>query len=277
MIVEMGGKGRMVSSRRGDPAKARTLEMNDVSKIYFFAMKRSGQHGVINWLCRNICESTGKAVIHHNACVFKGGGVVLNRILHQHRLYRSGCDAPMVVGYHGGENGYDYDIEGLGYVVCNFEDQPVRRVGPGVHVVLVRDPLNLLASRIRGRLYEDFGPDHAPDIERLWFDHYNCKDDPSFVFIDFNKWFSDEGYRRSTIEGMGFSFSDRGLNEMPRPHSKSSFDDFRYSGEAQGMKVLERYLDCVDHPMFARGLTRWLNEISRWEFGVYWDKEGKRL
>ncbi len=59
--------------------------------------------------------------------------------------------------------------------------------------------------------------------------------------IYFNSWFSDQNYRRQTSQELGLEFNDREFsNVIKKSSGGSSFDGTKFSGNNQGMNVLNR-------------------------------------
>jgi len=71
------------------------------------------------------------------------------------------------------------------------------------------------------------------------------------VFLNFDRWFSDINYRKSLSKKLGIAFTDHGLGKVMKVGTGSrvgsSFDRIKYDGEAQKMKVLERWKSYVDN------------------------------
>lgn len=135
------------------------------------------------------------------------------------------------------------------------------------NIVLLRDPLNLFASRIAG-----LGPDRGVFLGEGEFDEERRLDAERQVIagmpphietymnhwreftgatnflhnkvaISYNRWVSEESYRRGLIEGMGLEFTDSGF----AVRADSSFG----SGQWSTGDYLKRWRDLWYKPVFA--------------------------
>ena len=102
------------------------------------------------------------------------------------------------------------------------------------------------------------------------------------LFIIFDKWFSDKNYRMELAKKLKIKFSDRGLNiVMPvgRARRGSSFNTMEYNGDAQKMKVLDRWKSYLSNSVEFTNviyMRKELLDLSEKIFGpIPFDKEGK--
>lgn len=118
------------------------------------------------------------------------------------------------------------------------------------NILIVRDPCNLFASRIRkASLVENpaypkyTGPDTR--VLKLWKNHaleYLGLTDhlENKVCIYFNSWFSNRSYRQSISQQLNLKFTDRGFSNVSLIGGGSSFDSTHFDGNNQMMDVLNR-------------------------------------
>jgi hypothetical protein len=226
-------------------------------------MRRGGQHGVINWICSQI-----KPSLHINDCSLQDGDLI--------------CMAPYKY-IKGEKKRIQMDPTEMiypdDYSVClfNFEDQPItetletflewsERVLPFefvTKIVLVRDPLNLFASRSKDERIK-MGIDKA---KTLYKSHLKmAMNSPSCLGINFNKWFLDEKYRKALAARLNIPFTDEGLNDIIWP-GKSTFDGLRFDGRAQEMKILERWKE-LDSNFLGRIMDQELREYAKDYFHI---------
>jgi hypothetical protein len=122
------------------------------------------------------------------------------------------------------------------------------------HAVLLRDPVNLFASRIRrGAIHQGRSPAYPVEFDsnmrraiELWKAYAReflgvTNELPNRVGILFDRWFSDIEYRRSISRQLCLKFSDAGLRKVARYGGGSSFDGQDFDADAQKMNVLERH------------------------------------
>lgn len=95
------------------------------------------------------------------------------------------------------------------------------------------------------------------------------------TFIKFDKWFVDKKYRRKIAEQLDLNFSDAGINViMPMGWGRkgSSFDKMEYDGEAQKMKVLDRWKEYKNNFIEFTNVLKMnkeLRELSKKIFGTF--------
>jgi hypothetical protein len=108
------------------------------------------------------------------------------------------------------------------------------------YILLLRSPHNNLASIMEKGWFHI-----VPNFADLWVRYAREAVGETDYLYDmipclFDKWFTYPDYRRELSEELGLDHNDSGLNRI-RPGRKSSFDDNKYSREAQKMKVLDRW------------------------------------
>jgi hypothetical protein len=161
-----------------------------------------------------------------------------------------------------------------------FEERHDEWVGPSRKrrdVIILRDPFNLFASRLRA-----FGEDWIDHTaRRIWKQHarpflgkpHPGPRDP--VLINFNRWAASEEERRRIASELGLEFNDEGRWLVPPVAGGSSFDGQRHHDHPERMKVNERwrsykddqqFIGAFDETMieFARGVFDLSSELERW-------------
>ncbi len=159
----------------------------------------------------------------------------------------------------------------------NFEDVDIRRcretplidlkllgrVKCCRHVLVLRDPLNLLASKLRfmrtrpwWHADQERRNQSVEDILSLWVHmarEFSGETDylgPSCIRISFNQWFLSQPYRDAVARDIGFVNQDHGVDRVSRRGDGSSFDYQKFDGRAQNMGVLNRWQSLVDDAEF---------------------------
>ena len=135
-----------------------------------------------------------------------------------------------------------------------FEAHRERWVGRSVtrfDMLIVRDPFNLLASKLRWA----YGDRYKPSLDSLfetrdrWKAHAqeylgDTHHLPQRLNVSYNAWFTDPAYRKALAHTLGVDWTDRGLNKVARWGPTvwgDSFDGLKYDGRATEMNVLERW------------------------------------
>ena len=135
---------------------------------------------------------------------------------------------------------------------------------PTQNILVLRDPLNLLASRVKKyRRTGALGMIGQPFIEHYleWCRAAAAEKLPleNAIVVNFNLWVTSKTYRANLAAQLGLDFTDEGLNEVSC--RGSSFDGFQYSGRAQEMKVLERYEQMMADQIFLNIVCTYEKEI----------------
>jgi hypothetical protein len=253
-----------------------------------FALRRSGHHAILNWIryqlpyrhwLLNDCR------LGENP--FQGAALWDSAIQgrwHEHRVFHLRRELD---GRHAFK----------GALIYNFEESDLRDVphlmpieserawlGPSrrrMDVVILRDPFNLLASKLKWA-YGDIDRPSKPSLTEvevardLWKVHAReflgeTTHLSDVVTISYNAWFLDKAYRDRRASELGFENRDVGLTSVARwgpSMSQDSFDGLRFDGRAQEMKVLERWKR-FENDAFYRDLMSDLevHELSERIFG----------
>jgi len=265
----------------------------------FICMKRSGQHGVVNWFA----QQNNHEVLHYNNCI---QGWSDKRLLPMKEH--------MVVHYVPNSNGHEVknyfvdhkiDLAASNKLRQEFHNSDFSRVvdnlyniedltledynrlemwnfaemkNGGKTILIVRDPYNFIASCLQ-RLKNPPDPGatdvgtQLPQRLREWKRHarqalHGSETHQEIEVINFNEWFLSEEYRRGICDRLGLEFTDRGLNKVMNFGSGSSFDREKFDGNAQQMKVLTRYEEWKDHSAFRHLVDDEIVELGDALFGI---------
>lgn len=223
--------------------------MIDIDCFVVFGLRRTGNHAIINWICNQSIPSA-----HYNNCVHDPFGNIQTSFTKKFYLEDGICDNS------------NRKLDSFKSVVFNFENQSIKEVTFGLkllrlnmekvrYIVIVRDPFNLFASRMRG----SNGGGRFVDI---WKSHVQaCMGNPDIIGINFNKWFSEKIYREKLAKRLGLEFTDEGVDQVFW-FGASSFDAKNFDGQAQKMKVLERWKEKPRSPELKEQYTRIVSDPS---------------
>ena len=218
-------------------------------EYFFFALKRSGSHAVINWILQHF-----DSYIHYNNCFFKNNYFYVND---QTAITKKGTEP--------------YQVS-----ILSFEDKPTelerkfssdfkniqKNVKPNKkNILLLRDAYNTYSSRYMKKL--------NPSKEMLWWNNiWNNYNDiniwishaeeylnPNYlgnnlIKINYNDWFYKKEYRKKISAEFQREHTDKGLETVLCNGGGSSFDKLNYDRNAQKMKVLERYQEFITDKKF---------------------------
>lgn len=213
--------------------------------ILLWGLKRSGNHAIINWL-----KPQARMLFFNNI-------IPIAPIL----LKKSPLPDPVPYDEWVRERTtlvqrLDNRLRGL-TILASIEDHELTlspfRVLPDdtTNIILLRDPGNFLASRIR----KGFKIDHPAyprvngagmqRVVNLWKSYAReCLSESSHLknklVVYFPRWFADRDYRRSISRSLGLRYSDAGFGVVSRHGGGSSFDRTEFDGAATNMRVLDR-------------------------------------
>ncbi|HEX5764519.1 MAG TPA: hypothetical protein VFY27_03070 [Woeseiaceae bacterium] len=154
----------------------------------------------------------------------------------------------------------------------SYEDNHDALVGPSLErrdILILRDPFNLFASRMRG----EFGHVSTTTALRIWKQHAReylgarrYLKHPR-ILIDYNQWASRKSYRRQIAKQLELHFTDASFEKVPATGNGSSFDGRRYNGRATCMRILERWKHFIDSEAYAALFDHEVYTLSQRIFG----------
>ena len=145
--------------------------------------------------------------------------------------------------------------------------------GTRYDVLIIRDPFNLFASRLKHRLQREkndldsaescYGNNflfvRSPDqtVSDLWLNYAKeYLGETSYIqkhnkiCINYNQWFSDVDYRQQIAEKLQLKFSDTGIDKVAGQGGGSSFEGKNFDGKATSMDVLNRWQKFAYNPRY---------------------------
>lgn len=236
-----------------------------------FAMMRSGQHPIIDWLNAQM-SGHGRYIndILHPDCIEHHNKILCNSsqdyLLYnlEDRFLKSGDD-------EANNKVYDHSFRSA-----------MKRI------LIIRDPYNTFASRYAretSRINPITGEFQHPEIATCswsplkgwtsqlaidcWKDHAKEAIDPKFVdiVIKYNNWFQDVDYRKEIADKLGLNFTDEGINHVSLIGEGSSFDGVKHQNEAYKMNVLTRYKRYLYDEYYRSLFDGEMKELSQQLFG----------
>ncbi|MGK7886785.1 MAG: hypothetical protein AB4057_19425 [Crocosphaera sp.] len=242
-------------------------------EICFHGMARSGNHAVIDWILSmypgetHFWNSTSKVPKKY---FFK----------QKEFLLRSHENRSLV-------EIFETDLE-------KQHDLYIGKSKQRYNVLLIRDPFNLFASRLKQVLNQNFdqskydfimghprykyAASKPEEYVGIWKEH--AKEylgitsylGDKKITINYNQWFSNSTYREKTAALLGLNDNEENLNKVvgeQEPGAGSSFDQYEYNGQAKQMKVLERWKNMIDNPNYCSLFAdREVWELSEQIFGL---------
>ena len=234
--------------------------------IKVIGLRRSGNHAIINWI---IPQQSG-VVRHLNNLSIRGNYYreLCDKLRDNHpELYRQ-KKSDLIKEAQG-----DFELKDC--LICNYEDYNLDKItsqqiekrhdfyfgksAVKYDLLLLRDPFNTLASRLKAP------KDTAIDLRvknqvfiNRWIAYAKeFLGETQFLknnklVVNYNKWFTDVDYRKQIACQLNLEFSDRGINQVRGFGGGSSFDRCDFSGQAQNMKILERWKQFSDDISFRK-------------------------
>jgi hypothetical protein len=240
-------------------------------------LSRSGNHAIIRWLVGQY-EDSGFQVFFHNNVIrnfmeylnLRGGGAIEgfptpNPKFHEILMHLTADDRKVfIVSFE------DLIIDERLGEITKFADH---------NIVIVRDPLNLFASRIeglpppRGRQGARNAPDNQEkEIEKYMSQYAEFSNKTSHLFnkicINYNSWVLEKEYRKSLAKKINANFTDKRYEQR----ACSSF-----GGKGASMRLpsdnpedfVSRYKHYLNEPLFNKiKNNKELLSIAEKTFGI---------
>lgn len=244
-------------------------------ELRIVGMSRSGNHAIVNWIlsqaagrrCFANCAEPGTNPFLSARPLADGRAVVASFAPFDVRAEQTGKHSrkDLLV--------YSYEDCFLGTVANKvFECHHDKWVGPSMRrtdVLILRDPYNLFASRIRGGI----GVVTQRTAMRIWKQHArellgNRRYlNQRRVLIRYNQWTADRHYRRQLAKELHLPFTDAGRRQVPATGYGSSFDGLDYDGRADAMRTDERWRHFAGDPGFEAMFDEEARALSSRMFG----------
>lgn len=220
-----------------------TFQPSNVIDIYFFGMRRSGNHGVIKWLLGQFNHLNPKENLRER-------GVFYNDYNNYNHNNNNNNMPEYLVPVEPRKDrvrliSYEEDERLLSQA---HRDRLLKaEKGMTKHCfVLLRHPLNWYASY--GALGKQFGwPELTPkswalDLMLKYFEDFQAMSkDRRVVPIIFDRWFKEPSYRRTIAKTIVNVPNDKGFGIMDTQSPPSSFEGWKRVDSASKLGVLERW------------------------------------
>lgn len=238
--------------------------------LRIFAMRRSGHHAIVNWICHHL---SGKYFFLNDCKLgfspFESAvwpSSVVKGFFGKHHLFRPGIERQGMFTYKGTLI-FNYEEADLSKVpeLMDIAQEKVW-IGPSRlrrDILILRDPFNLLASKLKWAYGVVDRPSKptledvrlARDLWKIYAREFLDKTRHlrNRICISYNQWFADKKYRDQLAASLGFENRDLGVKEVAKwgpTLSQDSFDGLKFEGRAQEMRVLERWKVFEKDPFF---------------------------
>jgi hypothetical protein len=226
-----------------------------------YALRRSGHHAILNWIRAHI---PGRHCLLNDCIPGKNplascsrGNSVISAPTGEHyrllwRLEQSGWRAKK------GTLLYNYEDTDFSQYQPNaaLEQSQLGKSGSAKSILILRDPFNQFASKLRWARGDILTPsiESVEQLPALWKTYARealgeTEFLPNRTVINYNDWFLSREYRDRLGPELGFSNQDHTIKQVARFGPTTwgdSFDGLKYDGNADQMKVLERWKEYAD-------------------------------
>jgi hypothetical protein len=240
-----------------------------MKEIRFFAMMRSGQHAVINWLLAQLPDPH----------------TFFNDPLYPTQAFGAKLSKPddLFLIYNIEDRFIPAGIEECKEKIY---DHSKERDGDIINVLILRDPFNMFASRyaretsrknlatgekqhegIASCSWSPLGGWTSQQALECWKDHAKEVTQPSCMnlIINYNMWATSEEYRKQISEFFEVEFNDVAFNEMAIVQGEgSSFDG---TTKKSNSKTLNRYKRYKYDKYFTSLFNKEVNDLAKEIFG----------
>ena len=255
-------------------------------EIRFVGLARSGNHAIINWVLNQLpgrycflnCTEPKTNPFCSARPLDSDGQVYISNI--------PGIDIEQErKGYFSDKEFLLYSHEDcfLGALnhSCFLENRErwLGRPAETQDVMILRDPFNLFASRIKSKLlrghYTCHGakPISVTTLKRIYKQHarefFRQKTNlHQPLLINYNRWVADLSYRASLADELALPFTDKGFTRVAKVAGGSSFDGLQWDGKAHNMKVNSRWKEFAEDESYWQLFDDELVELSHKIFGT---------
>jgi len=246
-------------------------------EIRVIGLRRSGNHAIINWITKQ--EPIEPIFINHTRVLENPyRDVYRDQLIKQKNPDLKGWRCEDINWWKQQSKG-DFSFKDC--LIYSYEDQELERITHAsfekkhdfylgrseerYDLILIRDPFNLFASRLKRReivqtIEKKFDPlkvySRQYTLPELWVCYAKeCLGETNFlknnkIVVNYNQWFTDVTYRQQLAERLKVTFSDAGFGDVRVAGGGSSFDGTKFSGEANKMDVLNRWKVYMDDPLY---------------------------
>ena len=259
--------------------------INNRKEFRIVGLSRSGNHGVINWI---INQLEGKYCFLNCTEPKHNPYSTVRPLSENGNLYRTNIEDFNL------EQEKEGKFSSKDYLIYNHEDcflgplnGKIERTGKKEWVgnseekkdiLILRDPFNLFASRLKAGLIKGHYTHHGSKpislltLNRLYKQHAReYLGEKNYlrnkVLINFNLWARSREYRKNIANDLGIPFTDEGFREVTKVAGGSSFDGTKFSGMAHKMDVNSRWKKYAEDPEYLELFDPELTELATRIFG----------
>ena len=256
------------------------FEIVNQKEIRVAGLRRTGNHAIVSWIQEQ--QKIMGSILH------------LNNVKINENPYRYKCQN---LSYYFPEHKWainQYKVQGRGNfiprdcLIYSYEDYPLENIfskrfecrhdlylgkaQQRYDLLIIRDPLNSLASRLKNNFLPVKSKKH--NFIDLWIDYAKeYLGETNYlkhnkVCVNYNRWTSDRHYRQNLAQQLQIEFTDAGIDMVHSCGGGSSFDGKNLDGKANQMDVNGRWKHFANDPIYLKMINNQdLLEYSHQIFG----------
>ena len=229
-------------------------------EIRMVGLRRSGNHALIDWIKK---QQTGR--LKHINDIPVGE----NPFRHEYEYFIDHYPEypKSIENLYRQSNG---EFRSKDCLIYNYEDHPLEKIvhsgferkhdwyvgksARRIDLLIMRDPFNLLASRLRKGfvsvkstqtsftdLWVSYAKEFLGETNQLAQEK---------VCVSYNHWIQDVDYRRGIAQQLGLTFTDEGFNQVARRAGGSSFDGTQHNGDPSKMDLTGRWRHYLSNDLY---------------------------
>ena len=221
------------------------------TEIRMIGLRRSGNHALIDWIKK---QKIGEFKHINDVPIGE------NPFRHEYEYFLDHYpEYPKIIENLRCQSQGDFKLKE--YLIYNYEDYSLPEIleprferkhdwyvgksARRIELLILRDPFNLLASRLKKGFISVKST--RVNFTDLWVAYAKeFLGETNFlpyqkVCVSYNHWIQDIDYRRDIAQQLGLTFTDAGFNQVARRAGGSSFDGTSHDGDPSKMDLTGRW------------------------------------
>lgn len=260
----------------------RLPEIINQQELRVVGLRRAGNHAIIHWLCE-LYRAQNRTTTHLNDLL-----VNENPYRYKYKNLRDhhGEHRTMTEHYRKQAQGQLIHRDCL---ICSYEDYSLMQIAhqprlakyhdlylgkcrDRADILILRDPFNWLASRLKSGYLESKTP--RKTVMELWLEYaQEFLGETNYlraakVMINYNRWCTDEIYRYELTQQLHLPYQAVSTDKVSGCGNGSSFDGFTFQGRASQMQTQNRWQQYQNDPQYCQLINHpQVREYSEQIFG----------
>ena len=223
--------------------------------IFSFAMQRSGQHVIIDWICRGYPRAA-----HFNHCLKRKTGLGESVVPMGYSKYKLYSESGIV------DKRLDFKSVECNTIFYSFENWDLNDVlldslsdrFDTTNIIIVRDAFNWLASTVRHNTFKGADLRSRIDVLKCYYkEAIRVQEDESgrFVVVKYNDFISDSDYRKRIATRLGmddYEIAEEALGIVPPEGGGSSFSGRKKPSQEALFNRWRKFVDDEEYRVLIR-------------------------